>query len=146
MSSTRIRSLLVSLASTALDVGLFALCTFLLAGFTALAAARWITGALGALCNFALNRAWAFRSTKTQVFSQAWRYALAAAGAVSIATALWIGIRSLTGCSCTAGSSPRATPPREAAACHSQPIRSVLTTTSSNHTRLENPWASSVSM
>jgi putative flippase GtrA len=97
MSSTRIRSLLVSLASTALDVGLFALCTFLLAGFTALAAARWITGALGALCNFALNRAWAFRSTKTQVFSQAWRYALAAAGAVSIATALWIGIRSLTG-------------------------------------------------
>ena len=29
---------------------------------------------------------------------------------------------------------------------HSQPIRSVLTPTSSNHARLENPWASSVSM
>ncbi len=93
----RIRSLAVSLASTALDVGLFALCTFLLAGFTALAAARWITGALGASCNFALNRVWAFRSTGTSAVNQAWRYALAAACAVTIATALWILIHSLTG-------------------------------------------------
>ena len=97
MSSTRIRSLAVSLASTALDVGLFALCTFLLAGFTALAAARWITGALGAGCNFALNRVWAFKSTETNAFSQAWRYALAAASAVSIATILWVLIQSSTG-------------------------------------------------
>ncbi|MFC1654443.1 GtrA family protein [Myxococcota bacterium] len=97
MRSTRIRSLAVSLASTALDFGLFALCTFLVAGFTALAAARWITGALGAGCNFALNRAWAFRSTDTNVFGQAWRYALAAASAVSMATILWVLIHSSTG-------------------------------------------------
>ncbi len=97
MSSTRIRSLAVSLFSTALDFGLFALCTFLLAGFTALAAARWITGALGALCNFALNRAWAFRSTNSSILAQAWRYTLAAVGAVSMATLLWVLIHSFTG-------------------------------------------------
>jgi putative flippase GtrA len=97
MKSTRIRSLAVSLLSTALDFGLFALCTFLTAGLTALAVARWVTGALGAGCNFALNRAWAFKSTDSGVWGQAWRYALAAVSAVSIATLLWIFIHSATG-------------------------------------------------
>lgn len=97
MKSTRLRSLAASLLSTGLDFGLFALCTFLLAGFTALAAARWITGALGALCNFALNRVWAFKSTGGSVFGQAWRYTLAAVSAVSMATLLWVLIHSLTG-------------------------------------------------
>ena len=97
MKSTRVRSLAVSLASTALDFGLFALCTVMLAGFTALAAARWITGALGAGANFALNRVWAFKSTDAGVFSQAWRYALAAVSAVSLATLLWVLIHTLTG-------------------------------------------------
>jgi putative flippase GtrA len=97
MRSTRVRSLATSLISTALDFGLFALCTFLLAGFTALAVARWITGALGAGCNFALNRAWAFKSTDGSMFGQAWRYALAAVSAVSMATLLWVLIHTLTG-------------------------------------------------
>ena len=97
MKSTRIRSLAVSLFSTALDFGLFALCTFLTAGLTALAVARWVTGALGALCNFALNRVWAFKSTGGSLIGQAWRYALAAVSAVSLATLLWVLIHSLTG-------------------------------------------------
>jgi putative flippase GtrA len=95
-SHTRLRSLGVSLATTALDAGLFALCTLFFAGGAALLAARWLCGALGAVANFSLNRAWAFHTTGG-VLGQAGRYALTSLAAITLATLVWWLLRLATG-------------------------------------------------
>ncbi len=97
IKKTHLRSLLVSLLTTALEAGLFALCTFLWMGLGALVAARWICGGIGAVCNFALNRVWAFKQNKARVRVQAVRYALAAGAAVSMATLVWYCLFKVTG-------------------------------------------------
>ena len=88
MSRGRLRSLAVSLVTTGLDLGLFTLCTLMLVGGTTLAVARWSCGALGAVCNFALNRAWAFEQ-RDKPWRQLARYAVVAVSAISLATAVW---------------------------------------------------------
>jgi putative flippase GtrA len=103
MSATTLsRSAASSIASTALDAGLFALATLTFGGL-ALVAARWITGALGAIANFALNKRWAFaersspaKATRAQV-AQGGRYALVALLSVSLGTGLWWLLHALTG-------------------------------------------------
>ena len=97
MKKHRIRSLCVSLMTAALDAGLFALCTFLLVGSSALLVARWICGAIGAGCNFGLNRIWAFNDESGDIWRQIRRYSLAAATAVSLATLTWWVLHHLTG-------------------------------------------------
>jgi len=97
MSRGRLRSLAVSLATTGLDLGLFTVCSLVLVGGTTLATARWICGAIGAVCNFALNRAWAFGRGREGPWIQLCRYAAVAATAVSLATALWWALFVLTG-------------------------------------------------
>lgn len=92
----RLRSLATSLLTTVVDFGLFALCTLSMAGM-ALLYARWICGAVGAVCNFLLNRGWAFRGARDRVWSQLWRYSATALISVSLATALWWGLRLGTG-------------------------------------------------
>jgi putative flippase GtrA len=92
----RRRSVLVSVATTALDAGLFALGTLVLAG-PALLAARWGSGAVGAVANFVLNRRWAFRARGTRAAPQFGRYSVTALIAVSLATAVWWGLRLATG-------------------------------------------------
>jgi putative flippase GtrA len=93
----KLRSLSVSLASTAVDAGLFCLCTLLLAGGTALLIARWVCGAFGAVSNFVLNRCWAFRERRANLWRQAGRYALTALLAVSLASGVWWLLRLATG-------------------------------------------------
>jgi putative flippase GtrA len=97
MKGPRVRSLLVSLLTTAIEVTLFAVCTFLWFGSTTLVVARWLCGTLGAGCNFILNRAWAFRDDRSCVARQMGRYAVAALVAVSLATFLWWSLFRLTG-------------------------------------------------
>ncbi len=85
----RLRCLGVSLLTTALDAGLFALCLLTLAGRTLLVA-RWVCGAVGAVANFALNRGWTFDAGRAGTGRrQLCRYALTAAAAVTLATAIW---------------------------------------------------------
>ena len=88
MSPERGRSLVASLLSTVVDAGLFTLASLALVG-SALVAARWWAGALGAVANFGLNRFWAFRAGRGSIRHQALRYGVTAAIAVSLATALW---------------------------------------------------------
>lgn len=95
MSHERRRSLCASLLSTAVDAGLFALASLALAG-AALVTARWWAGAMGALANFGLNRCWAFRQAGSTLGRQATRYAVTAALAVTLATALWWVLASTT--------------------------------------------------
>lgn len=97
ISRGRLRSLAVSLVTTGLDLGLFTLCTLMLVGGTTLASARWLCGAVGALCNFALNRAWAFGRGREGARIQLCRYGAVALTAVSLATAVWWALSSLTG-------------------------------------------------
>ncbi|NMB74426.1 MAG: hypothetical protein GYA21_04775 [Myxococcales bacterium] len=92
-----LRSLSVSLLSTAVDAGLFCLCTLLLAGGRALLVARWVCGALGAVSNFTLNRRFAFQGCGGGLWSQAGRYAVTALSAVSLATLTWWLLRLVTG-------------------------------------------------
>ena len=92
----RCRSLLVSVATTVLDAGLFALATPLLAG-PALTAARWGSGAIGAVANFALHRRWAFRARGEPALPQLGRYAAAAGAAVPLATLVWWLLLAATG-------------------------------------------------
>jgi putative flippase GtrA len=92
----RRRSVLVSVATTALDAGLFALCTLLMVG-PALLAARWGSGAVGAVANFVLNRRWAFRARGTRAAPQVGRYSVTALVAVSLATAVWWLLHATTG-------------------------------------------------
>lgn len=96
MSRLRWRSLAVSLVTTALDAGLFALGVLFLAG-PALTAMRWFSGAVGAAANFSLHRAWAFRGSGGRTLRQAGRYAATALAAVTLATALWWALRAVTG-------------------------------------------------
>lgn len=96
MSRLRQRSLAVSLATTALDAGLFALGTLFLVG-PALLALRWLSGAVGAVANFSLNRAWAFRGLGGHAARQAGRYAVTALAAVTLATLAWWALRAVTG-------------------------------------------------
>jgi putative flippase GtrA len=95
-AATRWRSLSVSLATTALDAGLFALCTLVLVG-PLLVLARWLCGALGAASNFLLNRVWAFGARRGRLWAQGLRYAATALVAVTLATALWWLLLQLTG-------------------------------------------------
>lgn len=88
LAAPRVRSLAVSLATTALDAGLFALCALSLVG-RSLIVARWCCGAIGALANYALNRGWAFRCRALRGASPLARYAVTAIAAVSLATALF---------------------------------------------------------
>ena len=97
ISHTRKRSLGVSLLTTVLDAGLFALCTLFFAGGAALLLARWLCGAVGAVANFSLNRAWAFDARGAGVLRQAGRYALTSLLAISLATAVWWLLRLTTG-------------------------------------------------
>ena len=90
-ASACLRSAAVSCATTVLDAGLFMICALLLSG-PALLLARWLCGGVGALSNFALNRAWAFRERRGGAGGQLGRYALMAAAAVTLATALWWGL------------------------------------------------------
>jgi putative flippase GtrA len=83
----------VSVLTTLVDAGLFAFCTVLLPVGWALLLARWACGAIGAACNFALNRAWAFRAGGERIGRQAPRYALTALAAVSLATAIFALLR-----------------------------------------------------
>jgi putative flippase GtrA len=96
VSRLRRRSLAVSLATTALDAGLFALGTLFLVG-PALLALRWLSGAVGAVANFSLNRAWAFRGPGGHAARQAGRYAVTALAAVTLATLVWWALRAATG-------------------------------------------------
>lgn len=96
MSQRRVRAVSVSLSTTALDVGLFALCTLALVG-PALVAARWTCGAVGASASFVLNRTWTFRARQSPVAGQLGRYAVTALCAVTLTTALWWGLHRLTG-------------------------------------------------
>ncbi len=96
------RSVVSSVASTAIDVGLFALATLTLGGL-ALVAARWISGAVGAVTNFALNRRWAFADPKSSkdekqagLAAQSGRYAIVALLSVTLGTGLWWILRALT--------------------------------------------------
>ncbi len=91
-----LRSAGVSVITTLVDAGLFALCTLLLAG-AALLCARWLCGAVGALCNFSLNRVWAFRVQRGKVLPQLWRYGVTALASVSLATLVWWALRAATG-------------------------------------------------
>ena len=91
------KALGVSLATTVLDAGLFALCTLFFAGGAALLAARWLCGAVGAAANFFLNRAWAFDAGGEGLLGQAGRYALTSLAAISLATAVWWLLRLTTG-------------------------------------------------
>ena len=94
----RLRALGVSLCTTALDAGLFALCTVLLiSGSGAMLAARWWCGAIGAVANFVLNRKWAFDAGDRPVWAQAGRYALTSLIAVTLATGVWWLMRAGTG-------------------------------------------------
>lgn len=88
MRSSFFRSLGVSLVTVTLEIILFTLSTLVLAG-KALLLARWICGGTGAVCNFLLNRAWAFDSGRRGSWTQHWRYAVTAISAVSLGTALW---------------------------------------------------------
>lgn len=88
MSPERRRSLLSSLVSTAVDAGCFALASLALAG-TALVAARWSAGALGAATSFGLNRCWVFRTRDASLWRQGARYVLTAFSAVTLATGLF---------------------------------------------------------
>jgi putative flippase GtrA len=96
MRRTLLRSLATSLATTALDAGLFALCAAILPA-PALLAARWMSGAVGAVANFAVNRRWSFRAGGEAVTAQAVRYAAAAAVSVTATTVLWWALREATG-------------------------------------------------
>ncbi|HOX45401.1 MAG TPA: GtrA family protein [Myxococcota bacterium] len=93
----RLRSLGVSLASTALDLGLFALLSLVLVGARGLVLARWVCGALGAAANFLANRRFAFRASAEPWARQAGRFAVTAAVAVSLATLLWWALWRWTG-------------------------------------------------
>ncbi len=93
----RLRSAGVSLATTVLDAGLFALCTLFFAGGIALLVARWLCGAVGAAANFSLNRAWAFETRGRGLLGQAGRYALTSLVAISLATLCWWLLRLATG-------------------------------------------------
>lgn len=88
MSPERRRCLCASLVSTAVDAGLFALASLVLAG-VALVAARWSAGFLGAVTSFGLNRLFVFRRRDEPLWRQATRYGVTALLAVSLATALW---------------------------------------------------------
>ena len=92
---TRLRSMAVSVLTTVIDVGLFALCTLLLVGM-ALPFARWICGAIGAVCNFLLNRRWVF-GARGSGWSQASRYGATALISVTLGTLLWWVLWRLTG-------------------------------------------------
>ena len=95
MSATRLRSLLTSIGTTVIDAGLFALCTVVLSA-ALLPVARWSCGAAGAVANFLLNRHWAFAARRRRPpRPQVVRYALTAALSLTLATALWCGLRSL---------------------------------------------------
>jgi putative flippase GtrA len=98
MSRTLARSLATSLITTALDAGLFALCAAILPA-PVLVFARWISGAVGAVANFAINRRWSFgaRAAGDAVMAQAARYAAAATVSVTAATALWWVLEQVTG-------------------------------------------------
>jgi putative flippase GtrA len=78
MSIQRYRSMLVSVVTTILDAGLFAICTLLLASGTAWLIARWVCGAIGAASNFALNRRWVFQRSPNGIWSQVGRYTITA--------------------------------------------------------------------
>lgn len=92
----RLRSAGVSLLTSALDAGLFALATLLWAG-PVLLHARWLCGLAGAAANFGLNRAWAFGGARSAPLGpQARAYALTAALSITLATACWALLRTLT--------------------------------------------------
>jgi putative flippase GtrA len=102
----RLKSLAVSLVTTVIDAGLFAVCAALLpsafrlptpdCGLT-LVWARWACGAIGAICNFTLNRAWAFRARRALILPQLGRYGVMALASVSLATLIWWLLRVATG-------------------------------------------------
>jgi putative flippase GtrA len=92
-----LRSLSVSLITSGLEIALFFLSTVLLAGGTALLAARWICGSLGAVMNFTLNRLWAFQTAGGSVQGQAARYAVTAISAVTLATVVFGIFYAVTG-------------------------------------------------
>lgn len=82
------RSLVTSLTTSALDLGLFVLSSLFVSG-ALLVVARWFSGAVGALANFAINRRWAFAAkgaARERPARQLSRYAIVAGGAVTIAT------------------------------------------------------------
>ena len=91
----RLRSLAVSLVTTLIDLGLFTLCKLIVIG-SALTWVRWLSGAVGAVCNFLLNRRWAFGALEGRATRQAVRYGLTALCAVSLATAIFALGRLLT--------------------------------------------------
>ena len=90
------KSALVGLASAGIDAGLFALCTLLWAGLSALVVARGACACSSAVFNFAANRSWAFKSTG-KVRGQLLRYIAAATSGIGIATGTWWFIQSRTG-------------------------------------------------
>ncbi|MBW2732976.1 MAG: GtrA family protein [Deltaproteobacteria bacterium] len=92
------RSLATSVGTSGLDLGVFVLFSLFVSG-PLLIAARWLSGAIGALANFAINRRWAFAaptSRGTRTSTQLSRYALVAVGAVSLATALFAALKLTT--------------------------------------------------
>lgn len=92
------KSVLTSLGTSALDVGLFALASTFVGGL-ALLLARWLTSAVGALANFAINRRWAFAASDAEhakLSRQAARYGCVALVSITLGTASWWLMRQLT--------------------------------------------------
>jgi putative flippase GtrA len=87
-SIVRTRSLAVSVVTTVLDAGLFALLSLLLRP-QQLVFARAICGGIGALANFCLNRQWVFHRCGVSLLRGVTRYAVVAAGAVALGTLIW---------------------------------------------------------
>lgn len=91
-----LRSGLVSLVTTALDLLLFLVCLHLVVAGSALVLARWICGAVGASANLLLNRRWVFGAAGDKLAGQALRYAIMAVGSVTLATLVWFGLNKFT--------------------------------------------------
>lgn len=79
------------------EIAVFALCTVLIAGGSALVVARWVCGLVGGVGNFLLNRLWAFGAARAPARGQVARFAATALTAVSLATACWYVLYTLTG-------------------------------------------------
>jgi putative flippase GtrA len=85
------RSLLTSLATTALDFGTLVALTEL-AGVDYVLS-TWIGTIVGSLANFTVNKVWAFRAREAPVFHSLGRFAVVQAGASGLHTA---GVWALT--------------------------------------------------
>lgn len=64
------------------DLGIYSFC-FIVLKFTALSS-NVISGSLGAVVNFLINRNWAFKSAEKPVFNQLWKFVIVVIGSISL--------------------------------------------------------------